>query len=129
MRQFFRKSERLCNKKQIAQLFNKGDTFFIFPFRVVFLKQDLFSGAEVRILFLVGKRLFKTAVQRNRIRRRMRECWRKSKSLYFKASENNKSMHVAIQYVVTKEESYELLEEKIKLVLQRLQKHHEEVSD
>ena len=83
LRSTFRKSERLCSKKAISELFEKGNSFYTFPLQVVWLEcsQDLTFPAQVA--FSVSKRLFRRAVKRNLIKRRLRESYRKNKHLLY----------------------------------------------
>lgn len=75
------KSERLYLKKEIEELFSgKQDSFSIFPIRVVFQKTERNKDLPpVRILVSVSKRKFKRAVKRNRVKRQLREAYRKNK--------------------------------------------------
>ena len=83
----FKKEERLCSKKTIDKLFAEGESFLAYPFKVVFLKTPLGLKSPVQAGFSVGKRNFKRAVQRNRIKRLMREAYRLNKlELYEKIS-------------------------------------------
>lgn len=75
----FPKSERLYKKKDIQELFDKGSSFYLYPFRVILQKQ---SESNInQVLFSVSKKNFKRAVDRNLIKRRMREAYRLNKSL------------------------------------------------
>lgn len=75
----FRKDERLCKRKQIQELFNKGSSFYLFPFKVLLLPQ-LDHELPHQVLISVPSRLFKRAVDRNRIKRRIREAYRLQKN-------------------------------------------------
>jgi ribonuclease P protein component len=81
------KSERLNKTKTIERLFAEGaSSFVLFPLRVVYMTVDAeaeTAGTEapVAILVSVSKRRFKRAVDRNSIKRRIREAYRKNKQL------------------------------------------------
>lgn len=76
----FRKEERLHGDKHIQELFDEGSSFYFFPFKVVFKEN---RDPEVRVhqvLFSVSKKNFKNAVDRNLLKRRMREAYRLNKN-------------------------------------------------
>ena len=79
----FRKSERLCSKKIIDRLFAEGKPVFAFPLKIVYLETQLPVKVSVQAGFSVGKKNFKRAVQRNLIKRRMREVYRLNKSNFY----------------------------------------------
>lgn len=71
----FPKSGRLQGKKKIQELFKKGSSFYLQPFRIVVLRAPNDVGRH-EVLMTVSKREFKKAVDRNRIKRLMREAYR-----------------------------------------------------
>jgi ribonuclease P protein component len=81
----FKKAERLCSKKIIDKLFLEGKSVFSFPVKIVYLETQLPVKVSVQAGFSVGKRNFKRAVQRNLIKRRMREVYRLNKSNFYDA--------------------------------------------
>lgn len=70
------KEERLKSRKLIDALFSKGKSFNLPPFRVLYLPAEngLRSGVAV------SSRNFKKAVDRNRIKRLVREAYRLQKN-------------------------------------------------
>jgi len=72
----FKKEERLKSKKIIEKLFSEGDSFLSFPLKLVYRKTELLSKYPAQATFSVGKRNFKLAVHRNRIKRKVRESYR-----------------------------------------------------
>ena len=97
----FTKKERLNSKKNIQLLFEKGTTFFSHPFKVYFSvleAEDTLSGAS--ILFSVGKRQFKQAVDRNRVKRLCRETYRLNKGFLIETlKQENRYLEIALVYV------------------------------
>lgn len=94
----FRKNERLCSKKIIDKLFVQGKSVFVFPVKIVYLETELPSEYPVQAAFSVGKRNFKRAVQRNLIKRRMREAYRLNKSKFY---EEIGEKQVAVFFIFT----------------------------
>jgi len=73
----FTKQERLCSSKLIDRLFREGNRqISVFPIRLVWLLTDDIDG--VQILISAPKRNFHHAVDRNRIKRQIREFYRVS---------------------------------------------------
>lgn len=79
----FNKKEKLKSKKLIEQLFTSGQSVSAFPLRLVFLPTKFDDDVMVKTGVSVSKRYFKTAVDRNRIKRLMREVYRLNKDAYF----------------------------------------------
>jgi len=73
----FKKSVRLSSEKRIQELFKKGSSFYLYPFKVVFLPSQ--ETAASQILISVPVRSFKKAVDRNKVKRRIREGYRLQK--------------------------------------------------
>lgn len=77
------KQEKLKSKKLIERLFDEGQTLSSFPLRIVYLQTKFDDAANIKIGVSVSKRNFKNAVDRNRIKRLMRESYRLNESHYF----------------------------------------------
>ena len=76
----FPKEEHLCRKKLIEALFSKqGSSFGVYPLRIVWVKTAAPTPAPPQVLISVSKRTFKRAVDRNRLKRLVREAYRLNK--------------------------------------------------
>jgi ribonuclease P protein component len=114
------KNERLKRRKIIEQLFNKGKNINVFPFRVHYMPGYNTSG-PVQAGFTVSSRHFKKAVDRNRIKRLMREAWRLQKnSLQEKLSTAHKQLVVFLVYTGKDILPWETANEKIAVILKKL---------
>ena len=121
MKQTFKKEERLSSKKSIALLFADGDSFFQYPFKVIFKKEQTTHPFPVQLLISVSKRNFKKAVDRNKIKRLVREAYRTNKHLLYEGVNNNKgSLLLGFIYTAKTIPEYKEVESKIILILQRL---------
>lgn len=74
------KSERLRGKTTVSALMSKGRWGFTRGLKYCYLRHEGDEGAN-RILVSVPKRLFKRAVKRNLLKRRLREAYRTRKGL------------------------------------------------
>jgi ribonuclease P protein component len=103
----FHKSERLCSKKLIALLFVKGNRGFSrFPFRFTWVPVDLPEPVPAQVLFVVSKRNFPKAVNRNRIKRQLRECYRQHKPALYQVLGPEKQIALSIMYNAPSEISF-----------------------
>ncbi|HYG20690.1 MAG TPA: ribonuclease P protein component [Ohtaekwangia sp.] len=75
----FRKEEKLRKEKSIQELFDKGSSFYLFPFKVYLMQNTDEQYPVHQVLVSVSKKNFKRAVDRNLIKRRMRESYRLQK--------------------------------------------------
>ena|SRR5690606_15759271 len=121
----FTKEERLCSKRFIENLFHKGSSFVVYPFRLVYLKNDDIADNNpfpVKAIISVSKKRFKRAVDRNLIKRQMRECYRLEKHhLYNNLQQYSVKLLVAIQFVGKQQMSFEELHTKLQQLLKRLE--------
>lgn len=99
----FTKGERLCGVKAISGLFAEGKTLTLPPLRIIYSISPSDNAFQpVRILISVPKRYFRKAVDRNLIRRRIREAYRKNKMpLVTALSESGKRIDLAIIWTDT----------------------------
>ena len=125
MRQTFKKNERLHLKILIKKLFGEGISFFIPPFRITWLRSDFPSDSPLQLLISVPRHNFKNAVDRNLLKRRMRESFRNNKQdLYQFLLENHMKILVSITYTSKEILDYRTIREKIIVLLQRLKEEN-----
>ncbi|PZV76775.1 ribonuclease P protein component [Algoriphagus aquaeductus] len=111
------KSERLNAEKLIKELFNEGSSFFLYPFKVLFLNKKELDGQTNQVMFSVSKKKIKKASGRNFIKRRMREAYRLNKSIL-----SSNGILLGLIFVGNPEMSFSEIEPKMKLALEKLQK-------
>lgn len=121
------KYERICKENDIQALFDKGAGVSVYPYRVIFLfRKDESRPVTVRVLVSVSKKRFHHAFKRNRVKRLMREAWRKNKArLYEICQRDNISVDVALVYTATVIHSYEEMMAKTRKAVQEIVKKHE----
>lgn len=77
----FKREERLSKEKVIQELFDKGSSFYLYPFKVYFMQNPDPGFPVHQVLISVSKKNFRRAVDRNLIKRRIRESYRLNKKL------------------------------------------------
>lgn len=114
------KWERLCRQRDIEKLFASNLSFNEYPIRAIISTEKSTSNVGYRVMFVVPKRRFRRAVDRNYIRRRMREAYRLNKDIL---SVPNQNIFIAFLYHGVKAESFSEMEQKIILTLLRLKNY------
>ncbi|MBD0823308.1 MULTISPECIES: ribonuclease P protein component [Aestuariibaculum] len=79
----YNKNEKLKSKKLIDQLFSEGQSVSAYPLRLVYMPTAFNEDIIAKTGVSVSKRQFKTAVDRNRIKRLLREAYRLNKGVFF----------------------------------------------
>ena len=111
----FSKKERLCSNSDIERLFDENNYFIYANIKVCWnLTQSEENNIEV--LFSVPKKIIPKAVNRNKIKRLIKESYRKNKNLL----KNKNKLHLGLIYLSPEIPNFNSLEEKIKVILQRL---------
>ena len=110
--------EKLKSRKLIGQLFDGGKTVSKFPVKIIYKKVDFEDEVLLKVGVSVSKRNFKHAVDRNRIKRLLRETYRLNKQLLHKdVTEKHVCM---ILYLGKKTPEYEVLNTIMVSLLQQL---------
>ena len=131
----FKKEERLSRKKLIDELFKSGSSFYLQPFKIISAppekigtglnlpEEETFSahGFPAQVLITVSTKIFKRAVDRNKIKRLIREAYRLNKHvLYDSLRKRNNQLIFAILYNSKTIESFDFIQQKLIAVLNRL---------
>lgn len=121
----FKREERLKSRKVIGGLFGGGQSSFgAYPLRVVWREMDEeLSESPVQVAFSVPKKRFKTAVERNLLKRRMREAYRLNKPrLYRKIESLEKPLAVMLLFTGKEAADYATIEKSMGKIMWRLGK-------
>jgi ribonuclease P protein component len=95
----FKKTERLSLNKRIELLFSSGAAISLHPVKIVYLPFSEPLEFPVQVLFTVSSKRFKSAVVRNRIKRKLKEIYRMRKpSLYEELGKQKRKLLIGILY-------------------------------
>lgn len=115
------KKDKLKSKKVIDQLFSNGKSVSAFPLRLVYLKTTFEDNSVLKTGVSVSKKLHKKAVDRNRIKRLIREAYRLNKLKYFNT--NTTSYAFMILYISKENADFKSLDLKMKRLFEKFLKH------
>ncbi len=110
------KSEKLKSKKLIDRLFMEGKNIKSYPLKLVYIPVDNSENPELKTGVSVPKKLVRTAVKRNRIKRLMREVFRKNK--YLVTKDLSTSYAFMFIHISREEPDYEKLEKSMIKILE-----------
>lgn len=118
------KEERIHKRDEINRLFEEGKSFLIHPFKVQYLSAEPSLTADVPIKFAasIPKKNFKKAVDRNALKRKSKEAFRLHRNeLKQHLLQQKKCVFIMLIYIDRKAQDYAVIEDKIILILRRLQ--------
>jgi ribonuclease P protein component len=117
----FPKKEHLCSKKRIEQLFNRQNpSLGVYPLRLTWVVASARTTAPPEVLITVPKRTFKRAVDRNRLKRLVREAYRLNKYRLLEAENGHPVAQLGILYTGKEKSELPLIEKKLISGLNRL---------
>lgn len=116
------KTERLCSKKQIEDLYLHGQRLRVFPYHVCWMRRDSDAATPpAQVLISVSKKRFHHAVDRNRVKRLTRECYRLHKpQLNDLLQQAGCSLTLSISYAHNEILDYSTLFHKMDKIIDRL---------
>ncbi len=117
MKETFNHKEKLKSKKEIELLFGEGKSIAQYPIRLIYRKSSIQENNGPKTAVSVSKRNFKKAVDRNRIKRLLREGYRKNKYIVH----HNTTHQFTFMFLYTGKEmpEYALVASKMKKILQK----------
>ena len=126
MRNTYRKHEHLKSRKTIQRLFSEGKSVAVHPVKLIYVEAERPGTGPVQTAFTVPKRNFKRAVDRNRLKRLMREAFRQNKNLLYPVVEmRGKQLAIMFLFTGREEVTYSEIQRKIIVTLERLRNEYE----
>ncbi|MBC8343374.1 MAG: ribonuclease P protein component [Bacteroidetes bacterium] len=122
-RNTFTKKEKLCKKSIVDQLIHgkNNSKFTEYPLLCIWKEQELDTHYPAQIMISVGKRMQKKAINRNRIKRQIREIYRQRKShLYDHLKIQNKQIAIIFLFVSKEMVPFNKLEDSIGKIIEKL---------
>ncbi len=121
----FQKRERVVSEKLIDELFNGGHSHSLaaFPLRVIYMKSEHQDGQPpVQVLISVPKKRFHHAVDRNRVKRQIREAYRRQKSLLADKVPPTQILVIAFVWLSDQLQPSAEIDRRVKNLLERIAK-------
>jgi len=114
----FPKKEKITSKTLIDRLFKEGSSAHKYPVRMLFLTEPSYQEEFPQILISVSKRHFKHAVDRNHVKRIIREAYRLQKQELMEQFPVKPS-YIAILYTSNEKISLEEMKKKLSLIIKK----------
>jgi len=113
------KQERLSSLKEIEVLFTEGKSLVSYPLRLVWREASNHGQIPVQVIFSVSKKKFSKAVDRNRVKRLMRESYKLLKPEFYLTLPADKSYHLGFVYTGTEILDFQAIQKGLSKALER----------
>jgi len=121
MNQKLTKGEKLKSRKQIKHLFAKNKDIFVYPIKYIWTFSDKSQDFPVQVLISIPKKSFKRAVDRNKLKRLLREAYRNNKNIIYEAYDmSSKPILLGLIYVGKDILSFEEIDKSVKKALLKI---------
>lgn len=120
----YNKNEKLKSRKELDKVFTAKKSFLVFPLKVFCLFNETSNDSLIRCGVGVSKKNFSNAVDRNRLKRLMREAYRLNKQPLHETI-NAKQLSFFVLYIdKVMPQNQAIICEKMKLVIAKLNKKY-----
>lgn len=116
----YSRSEKLKSRKLLNQVFAEGKSLNVFPLKITFTSKDIETISSANIGVGASSRYFKKAVDRNRVKRLLREAYRLHKNQLLELLPEKKQVNVFILFIGKEIAETALIAEKMPIILQKL---------
>lgn len=117
----FKKRERLVSRRLIDTLFAGSHSMAAFPLRAIYIYKERAShDAPVQLLVSVPKKRFHHAVDRNRVKRQLREAYRHHKNLLTQALPADRQLLLAFVWLSDRHMPSNEIDKRVVSLMQRI---------